>query len=112
MISSDANIFVHKTILLMLFVGGAGVSAAFVYAGLTSIGVSPRLSILLMLVVPVLMAFGYDTILVSLVMHMLFTSTFDVIFSQTQGKLLTGFLVQVYELLEKCWNLKCHFMDT
>jgi len=39
--------------------GGAGVSAAFVYAGLTSIGVSPKLSILLMLVVPALMAFGY-----------------------------------------------------
>ena len=47
--------------------GAAGVSGAFAYAGLTSIGVSPKQSILLMLVVPVLMAFGYDMTLVSLV---------------------------------------------
>ena len=83
MISSDANVFVLKTILLVLFVGGAGVSAAFVYAGLTSIGVSPKLSILLMLVVPALMAFGYGTSLIPL--HKLFTFTFDVAFSQPQA---------------------------
>jgi len=43
--------------------GAAGVSGAFAYAGLTSIGVSPKQSILLMLVVPVLMAFGHWVLL-------------------------------------------------
>ena len=46
------------------FVGGAGVSAAFAYAGLTGVGVSPMQSILIMLVVPFLMAFGYGMLVI------------------------------------------------
>ena len=50
-----------KIICYFCFEGAAGVTSAFAYAGLTSIGVSPRQSLLIMLIVPVLMAFGYDT---------------------------------------------------
>ncbi|XP_064604901.1 battenin-like [Liolophura sinensis] len=43
--------------------GGAGVLGALSYAGLTSLGVSPRTSVLIMTCVPVLMAFSYFVLL-------------------------------------------------
>ena len=45
--------------------GAAGVSAAFAYAGMTSVGVSPEKTLLVMLVVPLLMAIGYVTAILS-----------------------------------------------
>ncbi|XP_060883005.1 battenin [Labrus mixtus] len=39
--------------------GGAGVAGAFIYSGLTQVGVSPQITLLIMLVVPVAMLISY-----------------------------------------------------
>ncbi|XP_065820630.1 battenin [Labrus bergylta] len=39
--------------------GGAGVAGAFIYSGLTQVGVSPQITLLIMLVVPVAMVISY-----------------------------------------------------
>ena len=45
--------------------GMAGVAGALIYAGLTSdlVGLSPRTTLYLMMVVPLLMAFRYDLLI-------------------------------------------------
>ncbi|XP_035511104.1 battenin isoform X2 [Morone saxatilis] len=44
--------------------GGAGVAGAFLYAGLTQVGLSPQTTLLIMLVVPVAMLISYFILLV------------------------------------------------
>ncbi|XP_068435184.1 battenin isoform X1 [Clinocottus analis] len=44
--------------------GGAGVAGAFLYSGLTQVGLSPRVTLLIMLVVPLVMLLSYFSLLV------------------------------------------------